>query len=304
MDCPRCASENVIKKGKRKIKTGEEQLYFCKDCQTKFVDRPLKNKSYSAQVIVKALQYYYGGSSLAQTATKVSQDFDIDLSRSTVHNWTQEYQDLCSFSRLRDRYRSDYSSEFIKEHEVSLNGGQQSFKVHQAKLSRTETRQPQLANYLNRLQNNEVDIVNNNKEDKLEPDWAAGSVYQTEDKICRLAQFALKSFDSPSHVKEEQARSCVQDFLLACDSRTIATRLPIPPRDQQEGWPQVDLLQEKVGKVFLLSYQPATDSSQQLRHLYRQAKMLSSATDISLGDFRAAWFDQGTYREFKPSDLK
>ena len=50
--CPNCGEGNVIKKGKRKVKFGIRQLYYCKNCTGSFINRKLTNKTYNPKIIV------------------------------------------------------------------------------------------------------------------------------------------------------------------------------------------------------------------------------------------------------------
>ena len=56
--CPYCHSPKIIKKGKRKKKMEEIQIYFCKHCLKKFIPQISKSKTYPLRIILDAVTLY------------------------------------------------------------------------------------------------------------------------------------------------------------------------------------------------------------------------------------------------------
>ncbi len=38
MKCPKCKSKDIVKRGKNYNKSGEKQIYLCKNCSANFVE--------------------------------------------------------------------------------------------------------------------------------------------------------------------------------------------------------------------------------------------------------------------------
>ncbi len=84
--CPYCGSKKLIKKGIRKNKLKEVQVYSCKDCSKKFSDSNFINKTYSIAQIVKTLPYYNKGLTIKEVSDKTN------IPSSTIANWIVEYK--------------------------------------------------------------------------------------------------------------------------------------------------------------------------------------------------------------------
>ena len=56
--CPYCQGSNVVKKGKRKKKMEEIQIYFCKHCQKKFTPQISKSRTYPLRIILDSITLY------------------------------------------------------------------------------------------------------------------------------------------------------------------------------------------------------------------------------------------------------
>lgn len=101
MECPKCGSKNVIKKGKRSTRYGVRQRYFCKDCGKMFTDSDMRHRIYSPHVIFNALNYYNVGYNVREVSKRVNKMFKVRTSKSIVHTWIHEFQDLCPISTVR-----------------------------------------------------------------------------------------------------------------------------------------------------------------------------------------------------------
>lgn len=102
--CPICKSKNITKRGLRKGKSRITQRYYCKDCNKSYtLGNPL-NKLYSPQVILNAIMYYNLGYTLTESSKLVNKQFKIKTGKSTIHDWITDYEDLCTYTRLRKRY--------------------------------------------------------------------------------------------------------------------------------------------------------------------------------------------------------
>ncbi|MFC2010321.1 IS6 family transposase [Chloroflexota bacterium] len=88
MNCKYCQSENVIKFGK----LGDVQLYYCKDCHSKFKgDDSLFRMHVPANQISSAMNMYYEGMSIAGIRRNLKQEHGNMPSTATIYEWIQKY---------------------------------------------------------------------------------------------------------------------------------------------------------------------------------------------------------------------
>jgi ATP-dependent exoDNAse (exonuclease V) beta subunit len=143
----------------------------------------------------------------------------------------------------------------------------------------------------------------------------------------RLAHFVLQA------VKNNKDRhEALQRFMLANDSCTVATEVPVYIRQEdvehlenvlgfkvvgEDGkikikgklkpapFPKlitghVDLVQARNGSVHLLDYKPKADKEKPIEQLTWYAMALSRLTGLRLFEFKCGWFDEKNYYEFFP----
>ena len=94
--CKFCDSGRIIKKGFKKNKSGNVQLFKCKDCKRKFTANfgfeKMRSKDY---IITRALQMYYTGMSVRDISDCFEQE-EIDVSHMTIYNWITKYSKMTS----------------------------------------------------------------------------------------------------------------------------------------------------------------------------------------------------------------
>jgi len=137
----------------------------------------------------------------------------------------------------------------------------------------------------------------------------------------KLAAFVLQS------VKDNKARhEALQKFMLANDSVTVATEVPVYlTRDDLEHMQtqlgfelytktntpsevelpklitgHIDILQIRNGQAHLLDYKPKAEKDRPIEQLTLYAMALSRLTGLRLFEFKCAWFDENDYFEFYP----
>ena len=111
--CKYCDSGNLIKKGVRKTKKGESQMYQCKDCKRRFLANfGFERMRYDDVIITRALQMYFTGMSVRDIAGCLEQE-GIEVSPRTVYNWVCKYSEMVSaylngiVPRVGDWFRAD-----------------------------------------------------------------------------------------------------------------------------------------------------------------------------------------------------
>ncbi len=86
--CKYCQSSNVIKYGKY----GDTQLYYCKDCGSKFKDDDtLFHMKTPANQVTSALNMYYEGMSIKAISRNLKQEHGNMPSTATIYEWIQKY---------------------------------------------------------------------------------------------------------------------------------------------------------------------------------------------------------------------
>jgi transposase-like protein len=86
--CKYCGSSNVIKYGKYK----DTQLYYCKDCYSKFkADDTLYHMKTPSNQVSSALNMYYNGMSIKAIRQQLKQDYNNEPSTATIFEWIQKY---------------------------------------------------------------------------------------------------------------------------------------------------------------------------------------------------------------------
>ena len=92
MNCPKCKSKNVVKRGKRYNKSGIKQLFICDKCELTFVKRDgferMRNKK---KIIVKAIHLHNEGLSLFQVKDYLWQHEGVKVTRKTIRDWGNKY---------------------------------------------------------------------------------------------------------------------------------------------------------------------------------------------------------------------
>lgn len=91
--CKFCNSYNVIKYGK----SGQKQVYKCKDCDRKFIEENgFSNMKYDPQIISLCLDLYFKGVSLRKISNHIEQFHQIKIDHSTVYRWIEKYVGMIS----------------------------------------------------------------------------------------------------------------------------------------------------------------------------------------------------------------
>jgi putative transposase len=90
-ECIYCGSKNIRKDGKRKNKSGNIQIYECKDCQKYFTfNIGFEHMKHSPQAITTAMQLYFSGESFRNTQKSLKL-LGIEVSHKTVFKWVKKY---------------------------------------------------------------------------------------------------------------------------------------------------------------------------------------------------------------------
>lgn len=93
--CDRCKSADVILSGRRPNKSGAVRRFKCKGCGAYFSGKEGFHKRRSdPDVIAKALDLYFRGTSFRQVAEHFRQAYGLKVSPMTVYRWVTHYSKL------------------------------------------------------------------------------------------------------------------------------------------------------------------------------------------------------------------
>lgn len=89
--CKYCDSGNLKKMGFRKTKSGQVQVFGCKDCKKRFTANfGFEKKQFEDTIIAQALQIYYSKMSVRRIADHFEM-IGVDVSYKTIYNWIRQY---------------------------------------------------------------------------------------------------------------------------------------------------------------------------------------------------------------------
>lgn len=304
--CKHCNSNKVIKKGKAKTKTSSKQVYLCKNCNKKFVETSIPNKTYPPRIIYEAISNYYFGNTLKESVFLINKKFKVTVSTSSLHNWLKEYKLLTPYSKLRPDFTKNYGvQKLITKKTFEHNGLQYNFKFHNAKLN-SLCKIPKLLplnNYITNLVNGCPDYFGKNKRCSNLKINVTTETKHFCNLACRMTSFALKAA-----ANNKERHSLVEKFFLFNDTCTIATEIPVwfwekSIDDGISG--HIDILQVRNNKIYILDYKPnAKKDKNAIGQLFLYSRALSLRLKMKLDDFRCAWFDGDDYFEFEPAIAK
>lgn len=340
--CPYCNSKEFVKRGMRKKKLEIVQLYLCRKCNRTFTAQFIKGKRYPTKLIIDAISIYNLGYGLEETCRLIKQRFGVNPGASTLNGWYGEYSELCRYSRLRKYGMELYKPEEIIETCTLAHRQLYRFRFHRAKMElvlkefKNRNFGP-LGEYLNNVSTETPHQYFQDgqrmSEVKTKFDKAQMIVRAKSNYANRLAHFVLQT------VKDNKQRhEALQKFMLANDSVTVATEIPVFIRKEDiehlqnqlnfeipdylimkggrpaaeieggvepQGLPRlltghIDLLQVRNGQIHILDFKPNAAKEKPIEQLTWYALALSRLTGLRLYEFKCAWFDDKDYFEFFP----
>ncbi len=105
--CQICGSENLVRDGVRHNKRGDIQVYYCKSCGKHFtINLGFERMKSTPQIITSALQLYFSGTSLRNTA-KFLRLQGVKVSHVAVYKWIKKY--IALMKKYTDKLRPKVS---------------------------------------------------------------------------------------------------------------------------------------------------------------------------------------------------
>lgn len=332
IQCPKCNSKIIVKKGIRKNKLQVLQQYQCKECSYIFTINKSKNTTYPITIILKAISTYNLGYTLQQTKEKLH----LDATLPTISSWLDKYREICTFARLRKQAVKLYKPKNIIFKKPLQHQQVYLFQVHKAKLALLFEEENKkfvpIREYLNKIPTEnfphhifskellaergiEADIKSSTEQriSQLKLETLPAIKIEKKNQANRLAEIALQTAND-----NKQRHQTIQNFMLINDSTTIATEIPVYlTNDDIEYFKarnfsinlqnyrtpiigHIDLIQIRNGFINILDYKPDASKIKAVQQLTLYALALASRTKLALRDFKCAWFDENNYFEFFP----
>ncbi|KKT37287.1 MAG: hypothetical protein A3F50_00545 [Candidatus Yanofskybacteria bacterium RIFCSPHIGHO2_12_FULL_44_29b] len=339
--CPYCNSKDFVKRGTRKKKLEIVQLYLCRNCKRTFTAQFVKGKHYPTKLIIDAISIYNLGYGLEETCRLVNERYrlgqkgkvsdaqrsgNIGIGASTLNDWQKEYSGLCRYARLRPFATKMFKPEHTIETITLAHRQLYRYRFHRAKMALTLQEYKHrhfgpLKSYLEAVftetPHQYFQDGRRMSEIKTKFSKAQMIVRAKKNYANQLAEFVLQA------VKDNKQRhEALQKFMLANDSVTVATEVPVYIRGEDIGHMEnelnfdigeyenkagqvlltghIDLIQVRNGQIHILDFKPNAAKERPIEQLTWYALALSRLTGLRLFEFKCAWFDGTDYFEFYP----
>lgn len=251
----------------------------------------------------------------------------ISLQPSTLSSWINETKTLCRFERLREYAIKKYSPKDMVVMTTLAHAQLYRYRFHRAKcdlILQDDFKNRRFGAVQEFLESVPGECPHQYFQEGLRASETPLTFSKTQmivrskqNYATRLATFVLQS------VKDRKLRhEALQKFMLANDSVTVATEIPvyltcddIEHLQTQLGFQvfgyeneklpklitgHIDFLQIRNGQIHILDYKPNAGKVQPVEQLTLYAMALSRLTGLRLLEFKCAWFDEKDYFEFFP----
>lgn len=340
--CPFCDGRQIVKRGLRKNSYRHLQIYWCRDCGKYFSPLAgLKRVKYPPRLIARALCLYYLGYSQADTVQQIAAETRITVPRRTLSDWIAGCRPITTFHCLRPAAVRIFSRQMIRERTLEHQQVYQ-YKLHRAKLAlaaggHTAHVKERLSAYLFSVFADDFPhhLFQAEGPGDLEQQGEAPARAREAATTLRSSQVNFEILPLTPVARQNLANDlaalgllmarrnrdrhpCVQDFMLANDSSTIACEVPVYlAREEiaayrasgfflalaEVGKPitgHIDIVQLRNGLIYLLDYKPKAATIDPVNQLLVYALALASRTRLPVKLFKCAWFDDHDYFEFFP----
>ena len=338
LKCPYCLSINFVRRGFRKKRYEQVQLYLCKDCGKTFTPQITKGKHYPLEAVLEGISLYHQGYSLKAACQMIGEGSGLKINPSSLANWLAETENLCRFSRMRPYALKKYSPKDMTSYASLAHQQLFRYRFHRAKcelIIKEDFKHRRFGPLAEFLEMVPAECPHQYFQKGLRASEAPMTfskkqmiVRAKQNYANKLAQFVLQT------VKERKNRhQALQKFMLFNDSVTVATEVPVyltkddlehlqtqlgfemyqkNENKNQELKPfkgaklpklitgHIDLLQIRNGQVHILDYKPKAEKEKPIEQLTLYAMGLSRLTGLRLFEFKCGWFDEKDFFEFFP----
>lgn len=324
--CIYCSGRNIVKKGIRKKKYEQIQVYFCKHCQKKFTPSLTPHKKFPLRVILDCITLYNRLYSFENSAKLASEKYKIKINPQNVSKWLNEYAEYLSFLRMREFIQKKYKQKDIISESQLFHGQIYNFKYHRAKtdcLLESDFKHYKLKQMQEFLELIIAECPHQVfKEAKFRASTFKDIFNLDQVKINTRTNAAIKNtnFVIEAVNNNKLRHEILQEFMLVNDSVTVATevpilltkedivhfqnelswQVPITLEDEEVITGHIDIVQIRNGIIHIMDYKPSAKKVKPIEQLTIYALALSRLTSLRLIHFKCAWFDSENYFEFFP----
>ncbi len=323
--CPYC-SGNIVKRGTRKKKYEEIQIYYCKNCDKKFTPAITKHKTYPLKLIMDALTLYNRLNPTEKIPEMIREKYGIQITSRIISDWLKEYEQYIPFLRMREFAAKKYEKKELIEESKLFHQQIYNFKYHRAKLDlilNEEFRHYRFKPLQEFLELITAECPNQIFQNSTKRASEFKNIFSLDQvKITPKNNAAVKTanFVTQAISNNKMRHQVLQDFMLSNDSVTVATEIPllmnsddlrhykhelnynvpIELNDNEYITGHADIIQVRNGSIHLMDYKPSADKENPISQLTIYALALSRLTGIRLYHMKCAWFDENNYYEFFP----
>jgi hypothetical protein len=313
--CPYCLSTNFVKRGTRKNVGQVVQLYLCRNlgCGRTFSAQDIKGKHFPLHIIIEAMSYYNIGLNLVETCKVIKQKFGVAPETATLSDWINEYKMLCRYERLRPYAIKMFGPKDTIEVVTMAHRQLYRFRYHRPKtiLMLEEFRNRNLAPLKDYLDNVSSETPHQYFQDgermseiRSKFDKADMIVRSKFNYANRLTAFVLQSIPDNKQRHEE-----IERFMLANDSCTVATEVPVFIRKEDVEHMENELkfkISELPSAEFDGSIKPSSEASRSGTILFKGDKQPRSFPRLLTGHIDLIQIRNGQIHllDYKPNASK
>ena len=240
--CPYCQAQDFVKRGLRENKHQSVQLYVCRnpECGRTFTSRTIKGKQFPWPVVLDAISYHNLCYTFEQASQILAAKKGVAPQPETIAKWYEDYKPLCRFERLRPYAMKILAAWKARSPKTKFEMVETTTLAHR-QLYRFRYHRPKLILMLEEYKNRGfgrlmeyLDAVSTEtphqyfadgermSEIKSKFDKAEMVVKGKNNFANELTKFVLQGV--PENKERHEA---LQRFLVANDSVTVATEVPV-----------------------------------------------------------------------------
>ena len=323
--CPYCQAR-IVKRGKRKKKFEDVQIYYCKNCDKRFTSLITKHKTYPLRVIIDSLTLYNRLTPINKIPDIIKDTYGITVTYQTILNWIKDYKQYIPFIRMREFASKNYSQKELVEEAKLIHQQIYNFKYHRAKLDfilNEDFKHYKFKSLQEFLELSAAECPHQLFQETTKRSSEFKNIFNlNEVKITPKNNTAVKiaNFVMQAVANNKMRHEVLQEFMLSNDTVTIAAEvpilinsddlkhykhelnfdIPINLNDEEYITGHIDLIQIRNGSVHIMDFKPSASKAKPIEQLTLYALALSRLTGLRLYHFKCAWFDDKNYYEFFP----
>ncbi|NCS71520.1 MAG: PD-(D/E)XK nuclease family protein, partial [Candidatus Aenigmarchaeota archaeon] len=323
--CPYCVGK-IVKRGVRKKKFEEVQIYYCKNCDKRFTSQVTKNKTYPLKIILDSLTLYNQLNSLEEISELIFEKYGIKITPQIVSRWLEEYKNYLPFLRMREFALGKYSKKELVEKSKLIHQQIYNFKFHRVKMNFILNEEfkhfkfKPLRDFLELVSSECPHQIFREKMERASEKKEMFNLDQVKIIPKKSSASTIANLVIQSISNNKMRHEVLEEFMLFNDSVTVAIEVPVILDSEDinhykfelnfdipflinEGeylTGHIDMIQIRNGSIYIMDFKPSAKKEKPIEQLTIYALALSRLTGIRLYHFKCAWFDSKDYFEFFP----